>query len=110
MSTRTAVLDPDDHRGVDRLRDLMLDAIREANPGVWTFDEPMFTDALTAALYRYTEPTTVPKPDEPLEVGSVVTDTAGHVWARTSWDMWQCLSEAVEPATWDQLDVAPEQP
>ncbi|HKY58317.1 MAG TPA: hypothetical protein VJL80_09790 [Aeromicrobium sp.] len=104
-----AVLDHADQGSVDRLCGLMLDAIRELHPGDWAFNRPLFRDALAAALERYTAEPPAPRPAEPAEVGALVTDIDGHVWARTAWDAWQCLSQP-RAATWDDIDVAPELP
>lgn len=75
-----AVLDPassDPHR----LRTLLFAALRDQNPGDWTFDEALYDKALRAALAEFASPSR-PLPPEPTGLGAVVVDSDGRQWVR----------------------------
>jgi hypothetical protein len=81
------VIDPEDRKQVERLRDLMdIEVIRQNGaPNPLHVSPGMRGNALQAALRSLLEP---PKPLEPTGLGAVVEDADGADWHRTAEGRW----------------------
>lgn len=98
---RLIVIDPQDGLAAVKMGQAIGSLI--AAPGE---DISRIIAAVQAELRKMADP---PKPVEPQLVASVVVDSNNHIWSRTAWNTWRCMSDSnVEPETWDRLNIGPD--